>query len=43
MLRKTRRIGGLYIYRDGVRIQPYGNTDYDCLEIELRRTKSASY
>lgn len=43
MLQKTRRIGGLYIYRDGVRIQPYGNTDYDWLEIELRRTKSASY
>ena len=40
MIRKTRRIGGLYIYRDGVRIQPYGNTDYDWLEIELRRTKS---
>ena len=37
------KIGGLYIYRDGVRIQPYGNTDYDWLEIELRRTKSASY
>ncbi|MCY4542750.1 MAG: ATP-binding protein, partial [Rhodobacteraceae bacterium] len=43
MLKKTRRLGGLYIYRDGVRIQPYGNTDYDWLEIELRRTKSASY
>ena len=43
ILRKTRRIGGLYIYRDGVRIQPYGNTDYDWLEIELRRTKSLSY
>ncbi len=43
MLDKTRKIGGLYIYRDGVRIQPYGNTDYDWLEIELRRTKSASY
>ena len=43
MLAKTRRIGGLYIYRDGVRIQPYGNTEYDWLEIELRRTKSASY
>ncbi len=43
MLRKTRRIGGLYIYRDGVRIQPYGNTDYDWLAIEFRRTKSASY
>lgn len=43
MLEKTRRIGGLYIYRDGVRIQPYGNPDYDWLAIELRRTKSASY
>ncbi len=43
ILRKTRMIGGLYIYRDGVRMQPYGNTDYDWLEIELRRTKSASY
>ena len=43
VLAKTRKIGGLYIYRDGVRIQPYGNTDYDWLEIELRRTKSASY
>ena len=43
MLDKTRRIGGLYIYRDGVRIQPYGNTDFDWLEIELRRSKSASY
>ena len=43
MVRKTERIGGLYIYRDGVRIQPYGNTDYDWLEIELRRTKSAAY
>ncbi len=43
MLEKTRRIGGLYIYRDGVRIQPYGTTDYDWLKIEFRRTKSASY
>ena len=43
LLAKTREIGGLYLYRDGVRIQPYGNTDYDWLEIELRRTKSASY
>ena len=43
MMGKTSRIGGLYVYRDGVRIQPYGNTDYDWLEIELRRTKSASY
>lgn len=43
IVQKAGKIGGLYIYRDGVRIQPYGNTDYDWLEIELRRTKSASY
>ena len=43
IVHKAGKIGGLYIYRDGVRIQPYGNTDYDWLAIELRRTKSASY
>ncbi len=40
---KLNRIGGLYIYRDGIRILPYGNSDYDFLNIEQRRTKSASY
>lgn len=39
---KLDKIGGLYIYRDGVRILPYGNSDYDFLGIERRRTKSAS-
>ena len=43
IFRKTTRLGGLYIYRDGIRILPYGDTDYDWLDIELRRTKSASY
>ena len=43
MTRKTNKIGGLYIYRDGVRILPYGDTDYDWLDIELHRTKSAYY
>lgn len=38
---KTNRIGGLYIYRDGIRILPYGNSDYDFLDIERRRSKSA--
>lgn len=38
---KLRRIGGLYIYRDGVRILPYGNSDYDFLNIEKRRTLAA--
>ena len=40
---KLNKIGGLYIYRDGIRVLPYGNSDYDFLNIERRRTKSASY
>ncbi len=40
---KTNKLGGLYIYRDGIRILPYGDTNYDWLDIEFRRTKSASY
>lgn len=38
---KLNKIGGLYIYRDGIRILPYGNSDIDFLGIERRRTKSA--
>lgn len=40
---KMNRYGGLYIYRDGIRILPYGNNDFDWLDIERSRTKSASY
>ena len=40
---KLNRIGGLYIYRDGIRVLPYGTSDYDFLNIEQRRTKGASY
>jgi len=40
MMRKLNEIGGIYIYRDGIRIQPYGNTDFDFLEIEARRTRN---
>jgi signal transduction histidine kinase len=43
LIRKMNRMGGLYIYKDGVRVLPYGNTDYDFLGIERNRTKSASY
>lgn len=38
---KLNRIGGLYVYRNGIRILPYGNSDFDFLNIERRRTKSA--
>ena len=40
---KLDRIGGLYIYRSGIRILPYGNTDYDFLNIEVRRNLGAGY
>lgn len=38
---KLDRMGGLYLYRNGIRVLPYGNSDYDFLDIERRRTKSA--
>ncbi len=41
--RKLRRIGGMYVYRDGIRMLPYGDVDYDWLEIEKRRNLGASY
>ena len=34
---------GVYVYRDRIRILPYGNSDVDWLDIEERRTKGASY
>jgi hypothetical protein len=43
MLTKLNRLGGLYLYKDGIRILPYGDNDYDWLSIEKRRTLSASY
>lgn len=43
MKRKLNRHGGVYIYKDGIRIQPYGDSSYDFLDIERRRTLSASY
>lgn len=42
MNQKLRFYGGLYIYRDGIRILPYGNQDFDFLEFEQRRSISAS-
>lgn len=40
---KLGRFGGLYIYRDGVRVLPYGNSDYDFLGFEERRSKGAGH
>lgn len=41
--KKLDRHGGLYIYRDGIRIQPYGDSDYDWLDIERNRNLGFSY
>ena len=40
---KLDSFGGLYVYRDNIRILPYGNSDVDWLNIELRRNKGAGY
>ena len=40
--RKLSRVGGLYVYRDRVRILPYGKHDFDWLDVERERSKSAS-
>ena len=37
---KCAKIGGLYIYKNGIRVLPYGDNDFDFLEIEKRRTLS---
>jgi signal transduction histidine kinase len=42
LAKKTDRIGGLYIYRDNIRVLPYGDTSTDFVGIETRRSKSAS-
>jgi len=39
--KKGRVFSGLYIYRDGFRVLPYGRTDYDFLDFEKRRTYNA--
>ena len=39
--KKLSKVGGMYIYRNGIRVLPYGNSDFDFLDIERRRTLSA--
>jgi uncharacterized protein YnzC (UPF0291/DUF896 family) len=38
---KLDRFGGLMIYRDGLRVLPYGRPEYDWLRIEERRSRKA--
>lgn len=39
---KADKFGGLYIYKDNIRVLPYGDSDYDFLDIEKNRSKSFS-
>lgn len=38
---KINSYGGLKVYRDGLRVMPYGRPDNDFFEIEARRSKNA--
>lgn len=40
---KLDKIGGIYVYRDKIRILPYGDFSFDWLEVEKRRSKGAGY
>lgn len=40
---KLDHIGGIYVYRDGVRILPYGDYSFDWIDVEKRRNKGAGY
>lgn len=39
---KLATYGGLYIYKNGIRVLPYGNQEFDYLELEKRRSLRAS-
>ncbi|ORT49526.1 hypothetical protein ST37_14115 [Vibrio sp. qd031] len=39
---KLKMYGGLYLYKDGIRVLPYGKPEFDFLKFEERRTKRAS-
>jgi signal transduction histidine kinase len=38
---KLKEIGGLYIYRDDIRVLPYGNQDFDWIGLERARSEHA--
>jgi len=40
--KKLNLYGGLMIYRDGLRVLPYGNPEWDWLHFEERRTRQAT-
>ncbi|MEZ8377755.1 ATP-binding protein [Vibrio splendidus] len=40
---KLRMYGGLYLYKDGVRVLPYGKQEFDFLRFEEKRSKRAAH
>ncbi|PHY60400.1 ATP-binding protein [Shewanella xiamenensis] len=38
---KLQMYGGLYIYKDGIRVLPYGKQEFDFLKFEEKRSKNA--
>jgi signal transduction histidine kinase len=40
---KLKNLGGMYVYRDRIRVLPYGDYSNDWLEVEKRRNKGAGY
>ncbi|MHB8462292.1 MAG: ATP-binding protein [Vulcanimicrobiaceae bacterium] len=43
LTQKTKRIGGVYVYDDGVRVLPYGGPENDFLYVERNRSKGAGF
>jgi signal transduction histidine kinase len=41
--KKLSRLGGIYVYRDSIRVLPYGDSSVDWLEVEKRRNLGAGY
>ena len=39
---KLRMYGGLYVYKDGIRVLPYGKQEFDFLRFEEKRSKNAA-
>ena len=43
MISKLNMISGLYLYKDNIRILPYGNNENDFLDLEVDRNKSNAF
>ncbi len=41
--KRLSRVGGLYLYRDGFRVLPYGRRSFDFLKFEERRSRGTGY